>query len=415
MKKKKIITISVVISGCLILVLFFLYRQFKGALPAVRGPGQDIAAEIEKFNSETPGVNSTDFPLKMPNNISISVFAKNLGKPRDLIQSPKGEIIVSIPERGQVLALIDKDSDGVSESSVVLVSGLSQPHGLAFYENSLYIAETDKVKMYDYNEDSHQLLNGRKIIDLPGGSSHWSRSLLVTSYQGKEKLFVSTGSSCNACVEKDPRRAAVFFSNLDGSEFSPFSTGLRNAVFMTVKSSTGEIWATENGRDNLGDNLPPDELNILKANKNYGWPYCYGQNVVDVTFSKITKCDQTTYTASAVDLQAHSAPLGLAFFPGGSVGQKGWGEYSGKLLVAYHGSWNRSTPTGYKVVIVDTGLSEEGDNKKLVKDFITGWLPGGKSSQALGRPVDILLVSGGVGYISDDKAGLVYKITYLNK
>jgi glucose/arabinose dehydrogenase len=174
---------------------------------------------------------------------------------------------------------------------------------------------------------------------------------------------------------------------------------------MAVHPVTGQIWATEMGRDYLGDELPPDEINIIKESYDYGWPLCYGKNIHDTDFDKNTDnpCKEPIMRASYIDIPAHSAPLGLAFFP-----VEGWPkEYRYNLLVAYHGSWNRSEPTGYK--IVRYRLDNMG-NYLGREDFITGWLT--RDNKALGRPVDILIRSDGVIFISDDKAGLIYKMTY---
>ena len=195
--------------------------------------------------------------------------------------------------------------------------------------------------------------------------------------------------------------------NPDGSDFEEFARGLRNAVFFTWSYVDARMWATEMGRDWLGDELPPDEINIIEKGKDYGWPHCYGKNIHDVDFDKNVvykrkPCMEPFETPSYIDIPAHSAPLGLAFVP-----EEGWPkEYWYDLIVAYHGSWNRNEPTGYKVVRLK--LDEDG-NFEGVEDFITGWL---RPDGALGRPVDILLEPGGVMYISDDKAGVIYRVSY---
>jgi glucose/arabinose dehydrogenase len=228
------------------------------------------------------------------------------------------------------------------------------------------------------------------------------------------RLFTSVGSTCNACEESDWRRAAVLVSDEDGKDLKVFAKGLRNAVFMTTHFVTGDIWATEMGRDLLGDDLPPDEINILKEGVNYGWPICYGKNVPDASYARDVGCEN--FIPSHIDLQAHSAPLGLAFIPedpSTGSGQAAWPEeYWHDLLVAYHGSWNRPEPTGYKIVRLKLnaqGNPSTSSGQVIQEDFISGWLEG---DRAFGRPVDILVQPGGVMYISDDKAGLIYKVTY---
>jgi glucose/arabinose dehydrogenase len=302
-----------------------------------------------------------------------------------------------------VVALPDNDHNGAADEAVTLLRGLQRPHGLAFGGpggSRLYIAETEQVTVSDYDAKNLTTAHTRKIMELPPGGRHFTRTLLFLP--GKEtRLLVSVGSSCNVCVEKDWRCGKVLVADPDGRNLKVFASGLRNAVFMALQPRTGRVWATEMGRDYLGDELPPDEIDILEEGKDYGWPYCYGQQVHDAEFDPTgTKKDFCKHTVPAViDLPAHSAPLGLAFFP------ETWPEeYRHDLLVAYHGSWNRSTPTGFKVVRVK--LDAQG--KFLgIEDFITGWLT---SKGALGRPVDILIKPEGVMYISDDKAGVIYRV-----
>ncbi len=215
--------------------------------------------------------------------------------------------------------------------------------------------------------------------------------------------MIAVGSDCDVCVEKDWRYAKILVAEPDGSSLKTFAAGLRNSVFLTSHPVTGHIWATEMGRDYLGDDLPPDEINLILEGQDYGWPYCYGKRVHDDKFDpegeKRDFCKETV--PSYIDIPAHSAPLGLAFFP------EEWPkEFRYHLLVALHGSWNRSTPTGYKVVRYKL---DEAGNVLGEEDFITGWLtPHG----ALGRPVDILITDDGVIFISDDKAGVIYRVVY---
>jgi len=217
------------------------------------------------------------------------------------------------------------------------------------------------------------------------------------------------GSTCNVCNEKDWRRAKILVSNTDGSDLKVFASGLRNSVFMALHPVTQQVWATEMGRDLLGDDIPPDEINIVEEGKFYGWPTCYGKNIHDTNFDKNTyirnPCDEKFgEIPSYIDLQAHSSPLGLAFIPANSMWPE---EYWNDLLVAYHGSWNRTEPTGYKIMRF---LLDEKGNYVGREDFISGWLT--KDNRALGRPVDILIQPNGTMYISDDKAGVIYRVVY---
>ena len=271
------------------------------------------------------------------------------------------------------------------------------PHGLAFYEGYLYLAEHSTISRYQYLGNGEVGGIRQVVADLPFGRGHLSRTI---GFSSSDKLYVSIGSSCNVCEESDQRRATIMEYNPDGSGERVFAEGVRNSVGFVFHPSTEEIWATENGRDNLGNDIPPDEINILRRGQNYGWPYCYGKNIPDPAFNDSSRCTATQETVH--DLQAHSAPLGLRFVDSAQFPE----EWQGDLLVAYHGSWNRSVPTGYKVV----RLAVEGSNIVGEEDFISGWLLDDESS--VGRPVDLIFgPEDGALYISDDKAGVIYRVT----
>ncbi len=388
----------------------YLWDNFSGIVPILRPSSKDIEKILEKpvSNTTRQPENNTQFPLAIPLNFSLSIFANNLTNPRVIIMDPAGNLLTSIPSQGKVVALPDLNHDGIADEPLTLIDNLNQPHGMAFRcQNSstnckLYVAETDGVRTYDYTTNPIRAFNEKKIIDLPGGAIHFTRTLLYD--QKIDKLFIAVGSDCNACVEKEWRRTKILIADPDGKNLRVYSSGLRNSVFMTFHPNTHQLWATEMGRDYLGDNLPPDEINIIKDGKDYGWPYCYGNKIADHVFAANHSCRDTE--ASYIDIPAHSAPLGLAFFP-----QNGWPQdYQNNLLVAYHGSWNRSVATGYKIVRYK--LDPQG---KYIgeEDFLSGWLE--KDNTILGRPAGILITDNGTIYISDDKAGLIYKMEYLSK
>ncbi|OGD65742.1 hypothetical protein A3F08_02970 [Candidatus Berkelbacteria bacterium RIFCSPHIGHO2_12_FULL_36_9] len=345
-------------------------------------------------------------PLILPNGFSITIFAKNIPNARVLIKDQESNILVSSPKEGKVFTLPDKNNDGAADENVEVISNLNEPHGLAFHpqnKNKLYIAENNQVAIYDYDLQTMKASNKKKIIDLPLGSGHSTRTIIFTP---DGKLLTSIGSTCNVCNEEDNRRAKIMISNDDGSDFRPYASGLRNSVFMTINPKTREVFVTEMGRDALGDDIPPDEINIIKDGKNYGWPFCYGKQIQDTNFSNTNEskqfCQQSTPTT--IDLQAHSAPLGLTFLT-----SKKWpSEYQNNLFVAYHGSWNRSVPTGYKIV------RHKFDNKGNylgAEDFITGWL---KDRDVSGRPTGILQKDDAL-FIADDKAEVVYRVGIIEK
>jgi len=341
---------------------------------------------------------ATPRTLAAPAGFSVSVFAAGLGSPRFLAVAPDGSLYVSVPQQGRGLALIDADHDGVAERTVVFAEKLDRPHGLAFRGNDLYIAERGRVLLArdldrDHSADSLTVITD----DLPVGGGHWTRTVLVGP---DDHLYVSAGSTCNACIEHDWRRAAVLRLPLSGGTSRLFARGLRNSVGLAFHPQTGDLWGSDNGRDLLGDDLPPEEINRIVADGDYGWPYCYGARIPDPDFGTSERCRQTI--PPEVEMQAHSAPLGIAFGEGLAFPE----AYRGMLLVAFHGSWNRSVPTGYKLVGIPF---RAGRPAGAAVDLVSGWL---RDGAAWGRPVAPAVGADGALYLSDDRAGAIYRIVY---
>lgn len=385
MVKKISLIVFIIVAISTAYVVYTYYAQVYRALaPAVAPADKKLISDSR---------DDTNLGLSLEPGYRISIFADKLEGPRDLIQDQNGTILVSLPTQGKVIAL-------PNSAQVTVVDGLNYPHGLAFdNDGKLYIAEGDQVSSYDYDKATYKVSNKKKIVDLPTGGNHVTRSI---HFSPSGKLLISIGSSCNSCIEKDQRRASILSVNKDGSGLATVATGLRNSVFMTTNPVTKEVWATDMGRDNLGDNIPFDEVNVIKEGQMYGWPFCYNNQEIDQEMNKGgLKFDCKKSQNPKVTFQAHSAPLGLAFYPN----REGSGN---DLLVSFHGSWNRSIPTGYKVVRVT--LDSKG-NPTEQEDFITGWL---KGDTAVGRPVDILVDKGNKIYISDDKGGAIYLVENMN-
>ena len=377
--------------------------------------------------------------LKTPEGFVISVFGKDLKDPRVITFDSEDRMLVSEPAEGKVLVLEDKNKDGVADEKRVVLENLNKPHGLAFYTDPktktvyLYVAETNQVARYVYDEKSGGILEqnkiGHNIANLPADGRHFTRTIefgpnyqiqpivqtVAAETMSPIKLYISVGSSCDVCVEDSWKRGAILESDPDGSYTAELAGGLRNSVFFTFHPETKQMWATEMGRDDLGDDLPPDEINIIKPGRKYGWPFCYGKQIKDKSFSpaKINRTDIpqdcNLTQPPVIEIPAHSAPLGLAF-----ITNKDWPkEWEGDLLVAYHGSWNRSVPAGYK--IVRYAVDKNGKVSETA-DFITGWLgendnPSTGSGQGTyGRPVDLKFGPDGALYVSDDYSGQIYKI-----
>lgn len=343
--------------------------------------------------------------LKAPPGFRISVFAEDVDGARMMTLTPGGVLLVSESGEGKVVALPDFKHTGKAERIVTVLSGLTEPHGLAFYEGKLYVAEHDKVRRYDWDETKLRAFNPKTLADLPDGSGHSTKSLVF--HHGK--MYISAGSTCNVCIERDPRRAVVMEFNPDGSGQKIFAKGLRNAVGLAVNPKTDTVWATVNGRDWLGDDLPPEVIvDLGNDGGDFGWPYCYGDRVPDPNFTKPGDDRCKNVTRPKVQMQAHSAPLGLAFYEGSEFPA----EYRNNIFVAFHGSWNRSVPTGYKVVRVK--VDDKGQPQGGAEDFITGWLAPGETKKGrwMGRPVGIAFGGDEAMYLSDDAGGVIYRVTY---
>lgn len=337
--------------------------------------------------------------IKLPEGFKIEEFAGSLDKPRFMAMSPDGVLFVSSMGNGEIRALPDTDKDGTADKAITVMDGLNRPNSIAFHDGYLYVGETDKVSRLKY--DGYDKEPGKKEVLVSGlpNKGHFTKTV---GFGPDGTLYVSMGSSCNVCVEKDDRRATILRYDPKEKDLEVFASGLRNSVGMTWHPETGELWATDNGRDWLGDNLPPEEVNVIKKGENYGWPYCYGDKIPDPDFNEPEKCVNTV--SPAVEMQAHSAPLGLTFYDAEMFPD----EYEGDLFVAFHGSWNRSKPTGYKVV----RIKMKNGKPEGIEDFARGWLKGEKR---LGRPVDVLVGSNGELFVSDDMRGVIYRITYESK
>jgi len=342
--------------------------------------------------------------LYAPAGFKISEYVTGIKGARFFSFGPDDTMYIGSNTGDSIYALRDTNGDGTADQKNIIESKLNTPHSVYYYNGDLYLGEQNRVSVYRAIQPDGTYSKKEILVDgLPSGNKltgggHTTRTVVI----GPDgKLYVSVGSSCNVCIENDNRRATIMRYNLDGSGGEIYASGLRNTVGFAFNDGT--LWGLDMGRDQIGDDIPPDEVNIITQGSNYGWPYCYGDQINNPEFKEKAEYCKASTTAPVLGLQAHSAPLGIAFE--NSAAKASWPKvYQNGFFAALHGSWNRTVPTGYKVVWVDTKSSP-----MKTYNFITGWLDG---SGAWGRPVGLGFDSKGNMYVSDDKQNLVYKVSY---
>lgn len=334
--------------------------------------------------------------LALPPGFTLSVYASGLNVPRHLAQGPDGAIYVAERGADRVSRLPDANADGVADKVETYATGVEAAHSVEWHDGALYVGATDGI--YKFTPPVKSGEKGVKLVELPARGGHYTRTV---HFGPDGKMYVTIGSTCNVCIEEDPRRAAMWVYNADGTGGRLFAKGLRNTVDFAFHPQTGEIFGVDNGRDQLGDDRPPEELNLITDGGDYGWPVCHGGDIVDPQFGKPNSCAGTV--PPVLKMQAHSAPLGVQFYTGTMFPA----EYQGRLFIAFHGSWNRTEKTGYKVVSVPF---KDGRPAGPPEDFLTGFLQG--DERVVGRPVGVLQTRDGALLLSDDNAGSIYRITY---
>jgi glucose/arabinose dehydrogenase len=336
--------------------------------------------------------------LVAPPGYSVSVYAP-VENARLLHFTAAGDLLVSSPATNSIWRLAaDRDGDGRPDSAAPLPLELDRPHGLDLYDGHLYVGEFSRVRRVSFDEGRGEPTGALESLveGLPEGENHWTKTVAIGP---DDKLYVAVGSSCNVCIEQDERRAALLRYDLDGSGYELYASGLRNAVDFDWHPRTGALYATDNGRDLLGNDFPPCELNRVERGGFYGWPYANGDNVTDPDFGGQAPELEARAIAPAHGFRAHNAPLGIGFVSGPTAPA----EYRDTALVALHGSWNRTEKDGYRVV----SLHWDDDGNIEERDFLSGFEV---DEDVIGRPVDAALGPDGAFYVSDDFADVVWRV-----
>lgn len=355
------------------------------------------AVVVEVRDADRTGPFAAERVLYSLADIRVQLFSRLPGPPRMLAVDAAGRLYVSIPKLGAIYQLIDTDGDGFADQSQLYHVGMDRPHGLVWHADHLYVAEPSRLLKLTDKDNDNQVDEVKVLIDdLPDDGGHWTRSLALGA---DGFLYLSIGSRCNACEEPEQRRATVLRVDPETGKANLFAKGLRNTVGLAFAADGKTLWGSDNGRDLLGDDLPPDEINQLVADGDYGWPYCYADRIPDPALGSLARCESTL--PAAVELQAHSAPLGITF--GDQLNAPD--DYRKSLFVALHGSWNRSVPTGYKLIRIPFTNGVPGNSK----EFLFGWLMDGK---AWGRPVAPLTGADDSLYLTDDRADAIYRISW---
>ncbi len=357
-----------------------------------------IAVAVVMPQGGTPGTLPLD-TITLPPGFAIDLYAGNVTGARSMTLSPNGTLFVGSRGPGNVYAIPDRDGDGRGDAVITVASGLDSPNGVAFRNGSLYVAEIGRVLRYDDIEANLSDPPDAAVVSdaFPTEAVHGWKFI---AFGPDGKLYIPVGVPCNVCDPADERFGTILRMNPDGTDLEIYARGIRNSVGFDWHPETGDLWFTDNGRDWLGEDIPPDELNRApEAGMHFGFPYCHGSSIPDPEFGSGQSCEN--FTPPEQELGPHVAALGMRFYTGDQFPE----EYNNRIFIAEHGSWNRVEPIGYRVTMVEL----ENGTPVSYEVFAEGWLQG---RDAWGRPVDVQVANDGSLLVSDDRADAVYRITY---
>lgn len=345
----------------------------------------------------------SDLPLdkiELPEGFKIDLFASDVNNARALALGDNGTVFVGSRKAGLVHALVDKDQDFIADEKIVVAENLNLPTGLTFHNGDLYVMEIDKLWKYENIEENLDKIPEPKLIsDQFPDKTHHGWKFIRFGPDGH--LYIPVGAPCNVCEEEEEIFATICRLNIETGAIEIIARGVRNSVGFDWHPRTGELWFTENGRDWMADDRPPDELNRLtEPGQHFGFPYCHGGMYLDPDFGKGKNCDD--YIAPAQKLGAHVAAIGMRFYTGSQFPEM----YKNQILIAEHGSWNSKEKVGYQVSLVT--LDDDG-NAINYEPFAKGWVLDGS---VWGRPADVQILEDGSLLVSDDYANAIYRISY---
>lgn len=365
-----------------------------------------LAAAVVALSGATNAF-AADLPLdriKLPEGFSISIYAENLPGARTMVQGDNGTLFVGTRRQNTVYAVADTDGDHKADQTHAITEGLTNPNGLLFHAGSLYVGEISRVVRYDGIESALDAIPAPTVVTeaLPTEAAHGSKYFAL----GPDgRVYFAVGAPCDHCDPtvdfNDPRLGTILSMNLDGSDLQPYVSGVRNSVGLAWSPENGTLYFTDNGRDGLGDNKPDCELNrVTEAGQHFGNPYFHAGDIPDPEHGEGKNADD--YVKPIQNLGPHVTPLGLQFYTGSQFPA----EYKNRLFVALKGSSDRSLKIGYSIKQVTL---DEAGNVAAYEDFATGWV---YREEAWGRPIDVCVAKDGALFVSDEQAGVIYRIAY---
>jgi glucose/arabinose dehydrogenase len=369
----------------------------------------DVAKTGPTENEQAAGESEISFPsgpldkdlerIKLPEGFRIDYYAKDVDNARSMALSESGILFVGTREEDKVYAVVDENKDGKADEVVEVASGLTSPNGVAIRNGDLYVAEISRVIKFPSIEQNFRNKPKPEVVNdqFPTDAHHGWKYI---AFGPDNKLYVPVGAPCNICDPEKPIYASITRMDPDGKNLEVYADGVRNTVGFDWHPETKHLYFTDNGRDMMGDNIPPDELNrATEKGQHFGYPYCHAGTISDPEFGKKHNCND--YVKPVQNLHPHGGSLGMKFYTGNMFPE----EYRNQIFIAQHGSWNRSEKIGYSVATVTT----DANGQTTLKTFAEGWLEG---QEDWGRPVDVLVMPDGSMLVSDDKNDAIYRITY---